>query len=72
MDQEFGHPALNFGQAAMDQSIGMPTQKSTRVKKQSFNTAESSANQPNLRPAGRTMAALVDRMSLTILLNWET
>ena len=69
MDQEFGHSAVDFGQAAVDQSTRMPTQGSTRVKKWSFNTAGSSASQPNFRPAGRTMAVLMDRIFSKIRLN---
>ena len=47
MDQEFDHPTVYFGQAAVDQSAGRPTQRSTRVKKRSANTTKSSASQPN-------------------------
>ena len=36
MDQEFGHPAVDFGQAAVYQSTGMPTQRSTRGKRWSI------------------------------------
>ena len=72
MDQEFSHPAVYFGQAAVNQSTGMPTQRSTRIKKRSFITAESLASQPNFRLAGQTMAATVDRIFSVIHVNLET
>ena len=62
MDQEFGHPAVYFDQAAVDQSTGMPTQRSTRVKKWSTNTVRRSASQLNFWPASRTMAVLMDKI----------
>ena len=46
MDQEFGHPAVDFGQTAVDQLTGMSTQKTTRVKKRSANTTRSLTSQP--------------------------
>ena len=52
MDQEFGHLAVDFGQAAVDQSTGIPTQRSIRVKKRSTNTARNSASQLNFRSTG--------------------
>ena len=61
MDQEFGHSAAYFGQAVVDHSTGMPTQRSIRVKKRCFIIAGSSASQPNFQPAGRTMTVIVDR-----------
>ena len=72
MDQDFGHPAVDFGQAAVDQSTRMPTQRSTRIKMCSFKTAGSLASQLNTRPAGRTMAVIVDRIFPVIRVILET
>ena len=62
MNQEFDNPVVDFGTAVVDQSTGMPTQRSTQVKNRSANTTRRSTSQPNFRPASQTMAVLKDRI----------